>query len=237
MAEVTETIMKAPENSGHYMLEADLLLSRKPPELDKAEAALLKASDLNKSDATPLLLLAQVYSSQGAADKAAASAQNAIQHNPMDPRAYFLSGGIEENQGHWQKAQELYQKTLQVQPDFPLASNNLAYVMLEHGENSDVALTLAQTARQKLPDNPSVADTLAWAYYKKGTYHLAIDLLEEAIKKAPDNASLHYHLGLAYQKIDEKSKAKAHLERTLQLSPAFDHAADVKTVLAQLDSA
>jgi Flp pilus assembly protein TadD len=66
---------------------------------------------------------------------------------------------------------------------------------------------------------------------------LAIDLLEEAIKKAPDNASLHYHLGLAYQKIDEKSKAKAHLERTLQLSPAFDHAADVKTVLAQLDSA
>jgi Flp pilus assembly protein TadD len=109
--------------------------------------------------------------------------------------------------------------------------------MLEHGGNSDVALTLAQTARQKLPDSPSVADTLAWAYYKKGTYSLAIDLLEEAIKKAPDDPSFHYHLGLAYQKIDEKSKAKAHLERTLQLSPTFEHAADVRSTLAELDRA
>jgi Flp pilus assembly protein TadD len=109
--------------------------------------------------------------------------------------------------------------------------------MLEHGGNSDVALTLAQTTRQKLPDNPGVADTLAWAYYKKGMYNFAIDLLEEAIKKDPDDASFHYHLGLAYQKINEKAKAKAHLERALQLSPAFVHAADVKTVLAELHPA
>ena len=214
-----------------------MLLNRKPPEFDKAEQALLKASDLNKSDATPLLLLSQVYASRGASDKAAASTQEAIEHNPKDPRAYFLSGALQQRQSNWQKAQELYQKTLQVQPDFPLASNNLAYLMLEHGGNSDVALTLAQTARQKLPDNPSVADTLAWAYYKKGTYNLAIDLLEEAIKKAPDDPSLHYHLGLAYQKINEKTKAKTHLERTLQLNPSFDHAADVKTALAEFPPA
>jgi Flp pilus assembly protein TadD len=69
--------------------------------------------------------------------------------------------------------------------------------MLEHGRNSDVALTFAQTARQKLPDSPNVADTLAWAYYRKGTYRLAINLLEEAIKKTPDDPSFHYHLGLS----------------------------------------
>jgi tetratricopeptide (TPR) repeat protein len=237
IAEVSDMIAKAPENSAYYTLEATFLLGRKPPEFNKAETDLLKASDLNKSDATPLLLLAEVYTSQGAADKAESSVQDAIQHNPKDPRAYFLSAAIEERQGNWQKAQELYQRTLQVQPDFPLASNNVAYLMLEHGGNSDVALTFAQTARQKLPDNPSVADTLAWAYYKKGIYNLSIGLLEEAIKKAPDNASFHYHLGLAYQKADEKSKAKAHLERTLQLSPTFDHAADVKAALAELHSA
>jgi Tfp pilus assembly protein PilF len=234
MAEVTEMITKAPENSGYYMLEANLLLSRKPPEFDKAEAALLKASDLNKSDAAPLLILAQLYTARGAADKAEASSQEALQHNPKNAQLSFLVGAIEDGQGHWQKAQDLYQKALQFQPDLALASNNLAYSMLEHGGNSDVALTLAQTARQKLPDNPSVADTLAWAYYKKGTYTSAINLLEDAIKKAPDDPSFHYHLGLAYQKIEEKSKAKAHLERTLQLNPAFEHAADVRTVLAEL---
>jgi tetratricopeptide (TPR) repeat protein len=124
-----------------------------------------------------------------------------------------------------------------VQPDFAQASNNLAYLMLEHGGNSDVALSLAQTARQKLPDNPSVADTLAWAYYKKGTYNLAINLLEEAVKKVPEDPSFHYHLGLAYQKVDEKAKAKDQLERTLQLSPTFEHAADVRSALANLNLA
>src|SRR6202030_3912908 len=118
-----------------------------------------------------------------------ASAQEALQHNPKNAQLSFLVGAIEDSQGHWQKAQDLYQKALQLQPDLALASNNLAYSMLEHGGNSDVALTLAQTARQKLPDNPSVADTLAWVYYKKGTYTLAIHLLEEAIKKAPDDPS------------------------------------------------
>ena len=84
MAEVTKMITKAPENSGYYMLEANLLLSRKPPEFDKAEAALLKATDLNKSDAAPLLILAQLYTARGAADKAEASAQEALQHNPKN---------------------------------------------------------------------------------------------------------------------------------------------------------
>ena len=73
--------------------------------------------------------------------------------------------------------------------------------MLQHGGNTDVALTLAQTARRTLPDSPNVADTLALAYYQKGVYSSAIDLLEEAVKKQPQNATMHYHLGMAYQKV------------------------------------
>lgn len=64
----------------------------------------------------------------------------------------------------------------------------------------DVATSLARVARQKMPDPPNVADTLAWAYYHKGAYGLAVDLLQEALKKAPDNPTFHYHLGLTYQK-------------------------------------
>ena len=66
---------------------------------------------------------------------------------------------------------------------------------------------------------------------------MAIDLLEEAIKKVPDDPSFHYHLGLAYQKINEDTKAKTHLERALELNPSFDHAADVKTALAEFHPA
>ena len=63
--------------------------------------------------------------------------------------------------------------------------------MLEHGGNVDVALSYAQLARSGNPDSVSFADTLAWAYYQKGTYGLAIDLLEDAVKRVPRNPTYH----------------------------------------------
>jgi hypothetical protein len=48
--------------------------------------------------------------------------------------------------------------------------------MLEHNGDLNVALSLAHVARRGLPESPKTADTLAWAYYHKGTYGLAIDL-------------------------------------------------------------
>jgi cellulose synthase operon protein C len=66
----------------------------------------------------------------------------------------------------------MYQKALEIQPDNPLASNNLAYLILQQTAqrrgNVDVALAMAQTARRGMPDSSSVADTLGWAYYQKG---------------------------------------------------------------------
>jgi len=82
-------------------------------------------------------------------------------------------GGVHESQGNWQQAQTLYQKVLGMQPENALAANNLAYIMIEHGENVNVALTLAQAARRGLPNLPNSADTLGWAYYHNGTISVA----------------------------------------------------------------
>jgi Tfp pilus assembly protein PilF len=83
-----------------------------------------------------------------------------------------------------------------------------------------------------MADSPNSADTLAWAYYQKGSYRLAIDLLEEAVKKAPDNPTYQYHLGMAYQGANDKAQAKAHLERALQIDPKYAHADDIRKALA-----
>jgi hypothetical protein len=60
-----------------------------------------------------------------------------------------------------------------MQPQDALAANNLAYIMIEHKESVNVALTLAQTARRGLPNLPNSADTLGWAYYHSGAYLVA----------------------------------------------------------------
>jgi Flp pilus assembly protein TadD len=143
-------------------------------------------------------------------------------------------GMLEESRGNAAKAQELYQKILSLQPNDPIASNNLAFSMLENGGNLDMALSLAQTARRALPDAPAIADALTWAYYRKGNYGLAIPLLEDALHKAPQNANFHYHLGLVFQQSGDKAKAKAQFEKVLELDPKYNKANRIRQALKEV---
>jgi Flp pilus assembly protein TadD len=202
-------------------------------EVDKAQAALEKAVELDQNNQSAVLLLGQVLMARGLADQAIARYQQAIQKNPRDVRTYVLLAVIQTRRGNWKEAEDLYRKALAVQPSYPLAANNLASLMLEHGENADVALSLAQIARQGLPDSPSAADTLGWAYYQKGTYGLAVEQLEEAVKKQPNNATYHYHLGMAYEKSGKLALAKKEMAEVLKLNPNYSQADQAKKVLAE----
>jgi len=148
-------------------------------------------------------------------------------------RPYILLGALEESQSNWQDAQKSYQKALLIQPDNPAAANNLAYLLLEHGGNVDVALSMAQAARRALPELPNTADTLAWAYVSKGAYGSAIDLLQEAVRVNPNNATYRYHLGVAFQRNKEQPQAKEQLEKALQLNPPQEQAVEIRKALAE----
>jgi tetratricopeptide (TPR) repeat protein len=108
--------------------------------------------------------------------------------------------------------------------------------MLEHGGNVNVAFTLAQTARRGLPDAPGSADTLGWAYYHQGAYTSAIDTLQQAVNANPQNPTYHYHLGMAYEKANNYAQAKKELEYTLQVSPNYAQADEIRKVLAESSS-
>jgi len=41
-------------------------------------------------------------------------------------------------------------------------------------------------------------------------------------------------LGLAYQKINDKARAKTHLERVLHTDPTYQHADIIRNTLAEL---
>jgi tetratricopeptide (TPR) repeat protein len=123
----------------------------------------------------------------------------------------------------------MYQQALTISPNHPLASNNLAFVILEQGGNVDVAMGLAQTARRGMPDSPNAADTLGWAYYHKGIYQSAISQFQEALRLEekrgqPDDADVHYHLGLAYEKANQNALARQQLEKAVKLRPDYPDA-------------
>jgi tetratricopeptide (TPR) repeat protein len=227
-------IAKTPNNSGFYDLLGTALFEKK--DLNGAGDAFREAIVLDKNNSDALLKLGQVQTAQGSTSQALATYEQSIKDHPRDIAFYIFAGQLYESRNSWDQAKTMYQKALQLQPDNPLASNNLAYVMLQQGGNVDVALAMAQTARRGMPDSSNAADTLGWAYYQKGVYLSAIQMFQESLrlnerKGAADDATVHYHLGLAYEKNKQPAQARQQLERVLKISPNFN---DARKALSEL---
>jgi tetratricopeptide (TPR) repeat protein len=142
---------------------------------------------------------------------------------------------------NWKGAEDAYQNALAVNSQNPVASVELARVMLSKGENLDMALSLAQTAGRGLPNSPDVADTIGWIYYRKGVYPLAITYLEEAQKlqeknKLPESPLFDYHLGWAYERAEQPALARQHFEHLLKSHPNFPAAAEIQKEMTHLKS-
>jgi tetratricopeptide (TPR) repeat protein len=143
-------------------------------------------------------------------------------------------GMIYESEKNLDKAQEFYEKVLKINPNFPPAANNLAYLYAERGGNIDVALNLAQKAKEQAPDDPNISDTLGWIYYKKNVPGRAVVYLKEAAEKLPNQELIRYHLGMAYFKNGNRDLAIKELNQALKIDPKFQGADEAKATLNAL---
>src|SRR5882762_9650285 len=220
IAAVKTQLAKYPKSAGFHIMMGQLLLDQKK-DLAGAEQEFKQAAELDKKNSEALVKLGAVQNERGATDQALQTYLDGSKANPKEIAFHLLAGGIYESRQDWDNAKQQYRKVLEIQPENPLASNNLAYVMLQQGGNVDVAFAMAQTARKNLPDNANTADTLGWAFYHKQVYTSAINLFKEAVKKEPDNALFNYHLGLAYAKSGQAALAKQQLDRLVRIKPNF----------------
>jgi tetratricopeptide (TPR) repeat protein len=232
LARVNSQIQKSPKNSSFYDLLAQLQIQEK--KINAAAETTQRAIQLNSSDGEAVSLSAQIAVERGMTSQAIDAWLQWSNSHLNDAGAFAVLGTLEESRGNYDKAEAYYRKSLQIQPQQPIAANNLAYRMLQDEVTPDVALTLAEIARQGMPDSPNTADTLAWAYYHKGTYKFARDLLEDAINIDPDCASMHYHLGMVYTKLNDKRDAMAHLKKALRLPHDAQMADQVRAALQNL---
>jgi tetratricopeptide (TPR) repeat protein len=226
---VEAQIKISPDNPFFYDLLGRLYESNK--DVAKAEKNYQKAIEIDPNIAGFYVSLGNFYVLQNMAGKAIEKYNLAIQKDSTSISAYMSLGVIYENQKKYDKAKENYQMALKIDPGFAPAANNLAYLYAETGENIDVALNLAQSAKQQVPDDPSVCDTIGWVYYKKSIYRRALDYLKEANEKVPDHPVMRYHLGMAYYKNGDRDQAKIELRKALALNSEFPCCDEARAML------
>jgi tetratricopeptide (TPR) repeat protein len=233
-------IGKSPNNSTFYdMLGSALYLDKK--DLGEVAAAFEKAVALDKQNYMARAHLIQAHAAKGEIDQAIALGEQAINDNPRQPDLFVLMGDLYQRKKDWKKAEDSYQKALAFNSQNPVASNDMARLMLSTGANLDLALGMAQTAGKGLPNSPAVADTLGWIYYRKGVYPMAVNYLQHALdleqkNKMPDNPDVHYHLGWAYEKTQQPGLARQEFEAVLKAAPNYPAAEEIKKELAHLKS-
>ncbi len=144
-----------------------------------------------------------------------------------------MIASLYEATGNLDAARKYYEQALAIDPSSAGAANNLAFLYVKQGSNLDVALGLAQKAKQLMPEINPITDTLGWVLYKKGDYASALPLLQECVEKEPTSPGYRYHLGMVLAAVGQKEQARDQLESALRLRLMGDDAEQAKQVLAR----
>ena len=226
-----EESVKAPDRADVRTLLARTARRGKHYEIAEREyRALLEKSP---KSAELLVSLGVVQRERGDMAGAKASFQRAKVLMPADVSPWVEEALVYELENKLSEAMPIYREILKRDPDNPVALNNAAFLMAENGQALDEALSMANKARQKLPNNPDVADTLGWIYIKKNLSDSAIQIFQELITKNPEKSTYHYHLAMALFQKGDKPGAKKSCEAALTRRPEKSEEARIKELLSK----
>lgn len=180
------------------------------------------------------LRMGEVYRKKGDVQAAINAFRKAKELRPNDPVPFLHLAVLLDAQGQHEQARPIYEQILKLQPDHPIALNNLAYMMAQDGQNLDEALKLAERAKQKLPQDPDVSDTLGWIYIKKNLSEEAIRVYRDLIARQPERSTFRYHMGMALYQKGDKVQAKKELQIALQKKPTKEEEAKIRELMGKL---
>jgi tetratricopeptide (TPR) repeat protein len=200
----------------------------------KAENSFQQAITANPNFLRPYYALAKIYLMDKKEEKAIAQYKTILEKNPKQAGPHMILGTLYDMQQQFDLSENHYRQALKINPDFAPAANNLAFLLAEYGDKLDEALALAQKAKEIMPEDPNIMDTLGWIYYKKGFYDNARSEFLDCLEKMPDNAIVRYHLGLTYYKKGNNDLARIELEKAVGLDDQFNGVKEAKRILAEL---
>ncbi|QHI68628.1 tetratricopeptide repeat protein [Tichowtungia aerotolerans] len=145
-----------------------------------------KAESINagrNTKASFLLSTGIEYADEGEFEEAERAYLRALEVHPDDEQTLMRLGSLYVQMDRFKDAVAMFQKQLELEPENPLAHNNLAWCYAIGPEVRSVSLALRHSREALLfaPTMPSVWNTLAEAYYVSGDYDKALRSAEQAL--------------------------------------------------------
>lgn len=230
-----DALLASSPNDPRYLIEAARAHGA-VRDFEKAEALLRRAVQADNTSLQAYSMLGQLFMMMDRRDEALAEFEALSKKQPNSVPTHTMVAMLLQSLDRESEARARYERVIEIDPQAPVAANNLAWMYAENGENLDVALQLAQAARRGLPNQAEVADTLGWVYYKRQQYTQAIREFTEAVEKDPENGEYHYRLGLAHASAGDPAKARAAFQKAVASTRPFASLDAAKQALSELPS-
>jgi tetratricopeptide (TPR) repeat protein len=240
-------IEENPDSGAAYALRGAVYLGFREEDgtrryAEEAERDLKTAIEKDPSRLEAYSLLAALYRATKRTDEAIRTFEEARDARPDSASMHLVLGTLYEHEGRVEDAIREYEEVVRRDPKQAIAKNNLAWLLAEFRSDSpdqlDRALALAQDARELMPDDPNVADTLGWVMLRGDNPRAAIPLFEEAIAGYDpgdvNRAVVRYHLAQAYASSGDVRRAITEAERALEESAQFPKRNEAEVFLAKL---
>lgn len=212
-----------------YLLAGDIETSRKA--WDAALAQYRAALSREPSTAAAV----KVHAALGRAKKDAEAdlfASSWKKEHPQDTDFKTYLGDLALSHSEFARAESEFLAVLSLQPDNPVALNNLAWI--SNKLKKPGATAYAEKANALRPNQPAFMDTLATVLADAGQSGKALELQKRAVSLQPDAPALRMNLAKLYIKTGDKSLAKKELDDLAKLGETFSGQAEVAELLKNL---
>lgn len=134
--------------------------------------------------------------------------QQVRSEQPGSPQSLLYWADFADSQADYDTEERLYRQIIEEHPDQSIiAMNNLAYLLALRGNRTDEALELVDRAIQIAGPQPSLLETRAVVYLKKGSLQQAVSNLKQAVQQSA-TATNQFLLAAALAQSGEISAAE-----------------------------
>ncbi len=225
--QVARTVQRQrPTEPVGYVIEGQIHASQRA--WGPAVAAYRSALERDRSTDGAIRLHA-LYSLAGRTADAEQFAADWLKAQPRDARFLFHLGSIAVDRKDYARAEARYRQVLAVQPDHAIASNNVAWMLVQQGKPG--ALTFAERANQLQPDQPVILDTLASALGAEQQWAKAVEWQRKAVALAPNAPGYRLNLAKLLIKAGERAGARVELDKLAALGDKFAAQSEVAALM------